>query len=838
MSSPSPSPVPRGPTAWRLWPLLLGVWLLPLLLVGPSLAPGTRFLPFAPVQFEPLRRAHPEAAQAADRGTNQWTADRIFPVLTDQLGFERAWARGESGAWDPHLGLGLSRFGNAIHGPDYPPNQLLRWLPGDRAAAPLAILSLALAGLGLGLLLRSRGCSLLATAVGVLALQSAGFGPRNLHYGMKVDAVLWLPWTLWVIEGWARGRRACLPAIGLFAGLPFLAGFPPIAAFAWCAALCFAGGRLARAGPARWLPAAAALGLGPLLAASQLLPTLAASADSLRQVKGAAALSAEALPPASLASLLLPDLFGSPLSEPEPFGPAAAWWLARPQDGDQAQLAQGLEWDCYGGAAALLLLLVALAVEPRRALWPAGLALFALGFAQAWPGVALLYHLPPLAGGAPARALALLWIALGWGAALGAEVLSRGGRGARLALALALPALLLGAWLQLAPPDPARLTAALAERFGRPLEEALALLPEAAQARGIAQLERGARALSGGALAVLLAAGLALLGRRALWALPLCLWSLIELRGFSSMHALPRDLGGQPIWPASPLLAELSAALGDGRLVRCAGDRAPEQAAIVLARPNLPGAYGLRDLSAYVAFNQQSLVECLEAVAPGSRFRSGFAGLPDPSALGAPFLDAARVTAVLSTTPLAHPRLAALREEPGWCLYRRRMDLPPARFVPEEQCFAARAELLAAIADPAWQPGERLHRLTSGPAAGEPRLTRFESRPPPPVERPAPEHLRVELGAGPAGRLVLSEQFDRGWSARIDGRPARPFEADGCFLAVEIPAGAARLELAYAAPGRALGGWLALGAALLLLGLWRLAPAPGPARRSPHPDRT
>jgi hypothetical protein len=426
---------------------------------------------------------------------------------------------------------------------------------------------------------------------------------------------------------------------------------------------------------------------------------------------------------------------------------------------------------------------------------------------------------------------------LGWGAALGAEVLSRGGRGARLALALALPALLLGAWLQLAPPDPARLTAALAERFGRPLEEALALLPEAAQARGLLQLERGAQALSCAALAVLLAAGLALLGRRALWALPLCLWSLIELSWFSSIHALPRDLGGQPIWPASPLLDELSATLGDGRLVRCASDRTPEQAAIVLARPNLLGAYGLRDLSAYVAFNQRSLVECLEAVAPGSRFRSGFAGLPDPSTLSAPFLDAARVTAVLSPTPLAHPRLETLREEPGWCLYRRRMDLPSARFVREERRCAERAELLAAIADPAWQPAERLHRLAAGPTAGEPPLARFESRPPPSVLRPAPEHLRVELGAGPAGRLVLSEQFDRGWSARIDGRPGRLFEADGCFLAVEIPAGAERLELSYGAPGRALGGWLALGAGLLLLGLWRLAPAPGSARPSAPPDR-
>lgn len=832
MSSASPPPDPAHAPAWRLSILLLGVWLLPLLLVGPSLAPGKRFLPFAPVQFEPLRSEYPQAARAADPGTNQWTADRIFPVLTDQLGLARAAQRGETGAWDPHLGLGLSRLGNAIHGPDYPLNLCLRWLPGDRAAAPLALLSLALAGLGLGLFLRSRGCSLAATAVGVLALQSAGFGPRNLHYGMKVDAVLWLPWTWWALEGWARGRRAALPAVGLFAGLPFLAGFPPIAAFAWCAALAFAAARLWRSGWRRWLPAALALALAPLLGAPQLLPTLAASADSLRQVKGAEALAREALPPASAASLLLPDLFGSPLHEPEAFGPAAAWWLARSGDSERTQLAQGLEWDCYGGAAALLLLLLALGCAPRQALWPAGLALAALGFAQAWPGLRLLYHLPLLGGGAPARALALAWIALAWGAAAGAEALGRGPRGARWAVALALPALLLGLYLQLDAPDPEQLTRAVAERFGRSYEAALEVLPEAAQARGREQIERGARVLTGAAAAVLLAGLLARFGRGLAWAWPLCLWSLAELTLFSADHARPRDLGGQPIWPPSPRLQELAETLGDGRLVRCAVDRAPEQAAIVLARPNLPSAYGLRDLSAYVAFNQRSLVESLQAIDPRSRFRSGFAALSDPAALDAPFLDAARVSAVLSTTPLNHPRLEPVREQPGWCLYRRRGALPAARFVLEERLFDERSELLAAIASRDWRPEERLHRLApkapQGPAEGS-APQRFEARPAPEIERPSPERIRADLGAGPAGRLVLSEQFDRGWSARIDGRPARVFEADGCFLAVEVPAGARRLELEYAAPGRALGLGLAAAAGLLLLALVRLTgAAPGP----------
>lgn len=63
-------------------------------------------------------------------------------------------------------------------------------------------------------------------------------------------------------------------------------------------------------------------------------------------------------------------------------------------------------------------------------------------------------------------------------------------------------------------------------------------------------------------------------------------------------------------------------------------------------------------------------------------------------------------------------------------------------------------------------------------------------------------------------RLVVAESWDRGWRARIDARPVRPEREEGLLLALEVPAGARRVELVYRPHG--LAGGLALGLAGLL----------------------
>jgi 2-polyprenyl-6-methoxyphenol hydroxylase-like FAD-dependent oxidoreductase len=79
------------------------------------------------------------------------------------------------------IGSGAAGLTLALSLPE-PPNWLACVLSPDVAAGPLAWLSLALAGLGMGLFLRRLGLSGWAVAAGVVGVQAGGFGLENVFY--------------------------------------------------------------------------------------------------------------------------------------------------------------------------------------------------------------------------------------------------------------------------------------------------------------------------------------------------------------------------------------------------------------------------------------------------------------------------------------------------------------------------------------------------------------------------------------------------------------------------------------------------------------------------------
>lgn len=505
---------PRALAPWRRNLLLLA---LPLLLLLPSLLPGARFLPQAPVGFEPLATEYPDAQQRAWHAASYWTGDRVFPCLTDQIELRRRLLAGESPTWEPRQALGIPLFATAITGTLYPPNLLALCMEPELAAAPLAILALFLAGLGLWKFLERRGLSVAACAFGALCYQAGGFGFTNLQYPMKVDAALWLPWCLWAIEGIAQGVPRSATALAICAALPLLAGFPPIAFFVLGAAALYALLRLspwaerlaladerprARCGRFALLAFAGAA----LLAAVQLVPTYEASQNSLRNERTSENLRLESLAPATTAGLCVSGLFGSPLDRPSGGAPAGAWWWTSQADWRRAQQANGLEWTTFAGAVAIVFALAGIARSGRRAWFPLLLALGALGFAQGWPVLRWLYALPGLNLGAPARVLALAWCAWPWLAALGAEAWFGGDARARRvvgASGVALAVLGLAGWWYCEPHAlVARVETWLAERHSIPLEEVRSVVSPQAALQAATHLRDG--------LCVLIATALAL----------------------------------------------------------------------------------------------------------------------------------------------------------------------------------------------------------------------------------------------------------------------------------------------------------------------------------------
>jgi hypothetical protein len=681
-------PTRRLGTAARLLVLLV----VPLLLIGPSLLPGKRFLPQAPVMFEPLRSEHPEAALAAERGSNRYTGDRLFPVLTDQLELRRRLFAGESPAVEEKLGLGVPLLGNAIHGPFLPQNLLAVLVPPDLAAGWLALASLVLAGAGAWAFLARRGLDELACGAAALCFQGTGFGVVNLHYPMKVDAALWLPWCLWALDGWRRGDRRGGPFLALAAAASLLSGFPPIAGFVLAAVVCTAvalgAGELARGTNAgavlrRLAATGAALLLGLSLAAVQLAPTADAALASPRGAATAAGVAAHTLPLVALPLAAVPDPFMDPQRDPAPRSALAAY-LADREDVDVALGANGLEWNSHAGAAVFTLAVVGL-FAGASALLPLALLALAFGWAQGWPGFEVLYHLPALNGGLPTRALAVAWFAWVWLAALGLDHVLRAARGRRVALAgvaasCALVALVVA---HAALPSVAEVESTLAARHDRDLAAVRELLPSAWTEAALAHLRSRIDLFAVAALGVALALGLTLLRRRGRTAAGLALALVLgfELLATSRHHLAPRDLGGLPVFPPSPAIEAITRAAGDGRVVRVVPGGAFE--ATGLARPNMLMAYGVADLSAYVAFNPRDTARWFEAIDPRCTLAGGVLGLPDEVLLDDPRLDAAGVTCVLSRTPLHHPRLVLEHDAPEFHVYRRRNDLAPSQWLAE-----------------------------------------------------------------------------------------------------------------------------------------------------------
>lgn len=110
-------------------------------------------------------------------------------------------------------------------------------------------------------------------------------------------------------------------------------------------------------------------------------------------------------------------------------------------------------------------------------------------------------------------------------------------------------------------------------------------------------------------------------------------------------------------------------------------------------------------------------------------------------------------------------------------------SLPRAFVVPAADWRSNRDEALARISDPSFDP--RRSVVLEGPARRPPesRGTIFW---PMTISADENQHVAVEVERDHPGYLVLLDSFYPGWTARVNGRPAELFRANGFFRAVEV----------------------------------------------------
>ena len=753
---------------------------------------------------------------------------------------QASWLRaGELPLLDPQRAGGQPLVGNPNGLPLYPDNALFLVAPPLWAVNAHFWLHFLLAPWSAFWLARRLGLGRQAAWVtGVLYALSGWFLGQLAFYNLVAGAAL-APALAAAFLAAREGSRRGAAAAGLLWALLLLAGDPSYAALALLAAalalvLVPRGVRAAEVAPAprrspvaralAGLPAlAAALALGTLLAAPQIVETLRILPTSTRGARGydLEARTLASWDPRTAVELLVPFPFG----RVDLIGPGG-YWGHRFHPG-------GLPFFLALHPGLLCLALAALGALRRGPPRRVPLRIWALTLCGAGVFVALgrfnplLEPLLRLPGADLLRFPIKAWMLVALGlAALAGAGWERAMRGDDPGARRALGRLLVAAALLYAAGAAGAFVArdALAERLPP-------LLPKGSErAFAAGQPERwaaGCATLAGVALLLALAERLGrtrpALGGAALLAAHAATQLLLLAPG-----TMPRDAAAPYRRP--PPFAELvppGSRVAHGGVSRLFGAaprrRTPDGRVRWLARQGGVAGYPMSGTAAGWRYELATSPEGLDAILT-LMARDAVRRLRDPERLR--LLRLWGVEWLLLERPLAGEasgaKQVAARAGPlaSVRLYRLDDPLPEARLVLGVVPAAAPRDALRLLLDPAFDPSSQVVLAGGEPAPpgrGSVRLLELE-----------PERLRAATDAARPGWLVVERAWQPLWQATVDGRPAAVGPANLHRMAVALPAG--RHEVRLAVDRRPLR-WSAAAAALGALGLVALARG-APRRRS------
>ncbi len=707
--------------------------------------------------------------------------------------------------WNPWRGGGQPILSNPHYAAFYPPTWITFLLPPHYALNLLLLFHALLAFAGAWVLARHLGASRTAACLAAVGFTCGGVALSlaelfNLFCGMA-----WFPWIIYAGDrllaapssSWLR--PAILAALAL--AFQILNGDPASVVMSGMMLAALALTRAERRQSLARLAALAAIAL--LLASVQLLPTWFRWRESPRS-HGLTLASAGlwSTPPARLAEIALPRLYGNPGRDEENlfFG-----WRINDRS-------YPLLTSIYPGAILLLLAIGGLAAGglPRRGAWMTAIAagLF-LALGRHNPLFAPLHNwIPVLAVQRyPEKFMALAMSAVVFAGALSWDrVRGRCGAiatGAGSILLLTYAFLSAFAWI-----DPGAVA-----RFAR--SGSMAPWNPSSLARAVGFLRREA------VVGLLIASGATVLlfllsrrkGGRVVAAAALLLFAA-DLVHYN--RGLDPTVATSWLLAPPPLTSELPAASA-GRIFLTPtpkGERAPAM------RVGRPGFYQLRDtLASFAPFSANlwgaayALNKDYDLMATGwSRYARALAvdqsGHPEQMHN---LLAAWNVTAVVSPRPPAE-RLRELRAgiayPPPVTVASNSDSLPRYRFVPAAGTFTDWRQAIAAANDQQFDvagkellidPQKRSIEVTPGA-----RLTRI-------AETPA--RVAIDYRAPGPALLVAAMTFDPGWRASVDGALLPTLPTALGQIAIPVPAGSHRMLLRYHDP------WVGIGGALTLLAL-------------------
>jgi hypothetical protein len=166
----------------------------------------------------------------------------------------------------------------------------------------------------------------------------------------------------------------------------------------------------------------------------------------------------------------------------------------------------------------------------------------------------------------------------------------------------------------------------------------------------------------------------------------------------------------------------------------------------------------------------------------------------------------------------ARPPVSELKpvaESPGYWVFENAAALPRA-WVPRRVETATSTEaILERLADATYDPQDRAYveQPVELPGGTEGDVTVVED---------LPCSVRLKARLNQKGLVVLSDLYDPGWQARLDGQPVEILRVNSVVRGVVTPAGQHKLEFAYR-PASFIRGLQAAAMALGLLVPWSVA---------------
>ncbi|MFN7971299.1 MAG: YfhO family protein [Acidobacteriota bacterium] len=706
-------------------------------------------------------------------------------------GFARL-LRGEIPLWNPYQFCGYPFVASLQSGIFYPLNMV--FLAGvDRGFLWSAIVHVFLAGLiAAAAVFVETGDAAASMLAGTTCMLSGTFLVRI--YAGHITITTGFPWLVLTIAAFHRAlrirSRRALAVAGVAFGLQVLSGHPAIANCSVVGLTVLATLHIVREPTARAAARAGVSGiscvvLGGVLAAVQVVPTALYLRSSGRSTGVAYDFATSAsFPPEGLVTLVAPGFFGD-VATTEYWG---RWYL--------------FEVLAYNGIAPLVLVVACARVASSRTRDFAFVAIvtlvLALGRYTSLYGS--LYRWIPIISffRGPGRFLLLTNIAISLGAGFALSTLGndktardRSLRGA-CALATFISAVLSGAWLILSIErggSQSLLWKMIVNRIALDsdhFDDVGPLTPSFYQNAYVGS----SGSLLRGAFVAAAVAGLMLFGmrlwRRALFGAGMVAITVADLLIASSHYVrsygplatgFPRDVAAvlgadQPLHGLPPRIASSSKTedLSVGSLQGIAHVGGYD--------PALPRRY-VEYVNALAGQPLDDQVVIPEPCRPGRLFR---------------LMGATEVVVSPKDKP-PYPDSHLLLEVGDRAIYRLDDPMPRAFIVHEVEVESDPAKRLERLASPEFDARTRaildaplsLDFVPAG-SADEDRVT---------VTNSNPERIGIKVSATSPGILVLTDTYDPGWKAAVDGRPSQVVPADHLFRGIPLPAGVHTLELWY-----------------------------------------